>query len=80
MDGMDGTQGDIGTFCGFPLHNLSHLGGRPEVIQQRLNAGKPMYANQFFVVQRTVGLSKLGVPFVGNFAQGIVVAHVRDSP
>lgn len=35
-----------------------------------------MNSNQFLMVQRSVGLTKLSVAFVGDVAQPVVVGHI----
>ena len=72
------TQG-TGVFTGnvrlFLQQDLLRLSGGTQVVKQGLNARETMNSHQFFVVQRAVGLTKLGVTLVGNVAQLVVVAH-----
>ena len=59
------------------LHRLHPLDlcRRPQVINQRLRARKAVDAHQLLVIQRAVRLAKLGMAFVGELAEAVVVGH-----
>ena len=60
--------------------DLPQLSRRPQVVENRLDAGKAVNAHQLFVVERAVRLAELDVPFVGQLSQFVVVGHGRSSP
>src|SRR5687768_5582070 len=57
--------------------DLLNFGRGPQVIQQRLVPDEAMDPHQLFVVQRTVRLTKLGMPLVRDRAERVVIAHTR---
>jgi len=46
-----------------------------QVVEQGLNATETVNPHQLFVIQRAVGLTELGVPFMWNCSHFVVVRH-----
>ena len=64
----------------FDLHlavytHLADRGRRPQVVEDRLDAGKTVDAHQLLVVEGAVAFAELHVPFVGQLAQLVVIRH-----
>lgn len=49
--------------------------GRAQMVENGLNTRKAVDAHHLFVVERTVGLSELRVPFLGHVTKSVIVGH-----
>lgn len=55
------------------LADLHDLRGRVAVVEQRVVVAEPLGAEQFLVVERSVGFAELGVAFGRYFSKSVVV-------